>query len=692
MTAAQVLDLASRGEAAAFLAALDPSASAWTFQTFDDNKARSDPRMLRTLHGSLDQHWPELARLNAAGAGVYVTVQETDGTGRKASNVRRVRAVFHEDDGAGFLGDCAVPPAIVVESSPGKFHRYWPADGLSADDFAGIMARMVTDHGSDPRAKDIARVLRLPGTWHNKGSQPQRCKLVSVSSGGRLWRAEALAAFPPIKRELTATPATATHDFELREVMRALYTLPADSRDDWLAAGMALHNAFNGGQQGFEIWDAWSQTTGAGNYVEQLQRQTWDAFAVGRDRGTVTLGTLFHLAAKHGFSGRYIDPAEGFEVVTAPDPIAADTWEYDETEASEAALPRRPWLVPGLLLREKVTTLVAPGATGKSLLALNIAIALATGAAGVVPYAVAETGRTWVINGEDDNTEMRRRLVAARRHFGIDPAKLKGQLFLTHPQGRSLLLATRKGDGLQPVRQTIESACSFIQRNGISCVVVDPLISLHDGSENDNAHMHVLLDTLRGIASRTGCAVLLVHHSGKPQAGADTLAGNAYAARGATSIITASRIAVTLCTMSEADALQYGVSPADRSRYARIDDAKANLTLASGEPRWLEKVSVKLPNGEGAGVFVPREMSRVDAAQSLAQDIVDALAGGPLSVTAVVDYLLSVPAGAGRKKGQLRDAIAAAFAGSNVRELAGKPVQFEPRGASGGLLSLINIA
>jgi hypothetical protein len=69
--------------AAAFLAALDPYATAWTFQTFDDKRnARRPtsacdgrrPELTRIIHGSIDAA-PRATplRLNDAAADVFVT-------------------------------------------------------------------------------------------------------------------------------------------------------------------------------------------------------------------------------------------------------------------------------------------------------------------------------------------------------------------------------------------------------------------------------------------------------------------------------------------------------------------------------------------------------------------------------------------------------------------------------------------
>ena len=95
-------------EAQRFLDTLDPAAERWTFQTFDDDierrKARqardeSDP-FARVMHGSLSEAAPTLQRLQQQGAGVYVTVNETDFQGRRGDNIVRVRACFLDLHGA----------------------------------------------------------------------------------------------------------------------------------------------------------------------------------------------------------------------------------------------------------------------------------------------------------------------------------------------------------------------------------------------------------------------------------------------------------------------------------------------------------------------------------------------------------------------------------------------------------------
>jgi hypothetical protein len=163
-----------------FLTHLDEGADQFTFQTFDDNAIRPGERrahLAQIRHGTLEDLSKWLVEMNRSGAGIFVTVNETDGRGRKKDNIKKVRAVWQEDDGAG--RELPLEPHIEIESSPRKYHRYVLTDGT--DDwgaFDSVMASMVTAYGSDPNAKDRSRVMRLPGFYHLK--DPSRPHMVNI--------------------------------------------------------------------------------------------------------------------------------------------------------------------------------------------------------------------------------------------------------------------------------------------------------------------------------------------------------------------------------------------------------------------------------------------------------------------------------------------------------------------------------
>jgi hypothetical protein len=170
---AELLPDPDQTEAQFFLDLLDPNVDRWTFQTFDDSPAKH-PHLARVLHGSLDQHWGELAALNQQGAGVFVTVNETDLKGRAAVNVVRVRALFADLDGQPLgaaldaLQDAGMVPHMIVSTSPGRWHLYMLVDRFPLALFKPGQKRLIKLLGSDPSVHDLPRVMRLPGFWHRK--------------------------------------------------------------------------------------------------------------------------------------------------------------------------------------------------------------------------------------------------------------------------------------------------------------------------------------------------------------------------------------------------------------------------------------------------------------------------------------------------------------------------------------------
>lgn len=206
-------------QAERFLTLLDEEAEFFTFQTFDDLKARKDNSLARILHGELAQHATDLQRLQWRRAGVYVTVNATDRQGRKLHNMVRPRALWCEWDRVGQpMPQWPIEPHCIIESSPGKFHLYWFSLDLEWADFDGLMQVMVA-WGSDPNAKDRSRVLRLPGFWHQKNDSPFQVRITHESGALPYSRDELLAAFP-----ITAPPPP-------------LESTPSQSQDDthWMA-------------------------------------------------------------------------------------------------------------------------------------------------------------------------------------------------------------------------------------------------------------------------------------------------------------------------------------------------------------------------------------------------------------------------------------------------------------------------
>src|SRR5947209_946352 len=86
--------LIKREYAQRFLSALDERTERFTFQLFDDNQERKTKRSTRVLHGTLDELYVKLVDDSRNGAGIFVTINETNFRGRTRQCIVEVRCYF----------------------------------------------------------------------------------------------------------------------------------------------------------------------------------------------------------------------------------------------------------------------------------------------------------------------------------------------------------------------------------------------------------------------------------------------------------------------------------------------------------------------------------------------------------------------------------------------------------------------
>jgi hypothetical protein len=186
-------------EASRFIEVLTGAAnSPVTLQTFLDSK-ESGGGVATIRHGSLADHWEALVRLNQAGHGIFVMVNKGDGQGRSSKNVTGLRALFTDDDGTREgppPSTDAAPPSMVVQSAHGQ-HTYWllePGEPLTA--FSSAQEALAGHFKTDPMVKDLPRVMRVPGFFHQK--DPAHPFLVTVvdTKPVRYTIQQLLTAFP----------------------------------------------------------------------------------------------------------------------------------------------------------------------------------------------------------------------------------------------------------------------------------------------------------------------------------------------------------------------------------------------------------------------------------------------------------------------------------------------------------------
>lgn len=196
MTDGPTIDLA---EARRFVAALAGEGARVAWQTFDDDKARKDPRLawrlpccpLSTVEG-------ELVTRNGRGAGVYLTVNDTGGSARvQETPVVGLRALFVDCDGTAELPQTwPLAPSIVVQRDATHWHAYWLlVPGEAVERFTAAQTALAGHWRTDWAISDLPRVMRVPGFMHCK-AEPVPVALRVVETARRYTIDQVLAAHP----------------------------------------------------------------------------------------------------------------------------------------------------------------------------------------------------------------------------------------------------------------------------------------------------------------------------------------------------------------------------------------------------------------------------------------------------------------------------------------------------------------
>lgn len=231
-----------------FLDTLDPNGK-FTFQTFDDNQDRKDRSLAKTFNGTLNEHAEALLDLQQKGAGVFVTINETDLNGRKEQNVIRVRAVFVDLDGAPIepVLEHLCEPHMVIESSEGRWHAYWRCD-LPLDQFRAMQKKLAQVFHGDPAICDLPRVMRLPGFFHHKIKNYQTSgvfmtRIESMYPEILPYSSDTLANFflePDVEVEDNSYEASSSQDYRDADLYEALSFIDPVDREDWVKIGHAM--------------------------------------------------------------------------------------------------------------------------------------------------------------------------------------------------------------------------------------------------------------------------------------------------------------------------------------------------------------------------------------------------------------------------------------------------------------------
>lgn len=203
--------------------------------------------------------------------------------------------------------------------------------------------------------------------------------------------------------------------------------------------------------------------------------------------------------------------------------------------------------------------------------------------------------RVWLWNGEDPIDELERRITAACVRHKVSGSDLENRLFVDSGRDTRFVVMREIRKELVVAEPVVEAIVHEIQTRQIDVLIVDPFVTTHEVPESDNSAIARVAYLWSGIADRTKCAIVLVHHARKTNGNEVT----AEDARGAVALVGAARLVRVLNPMSKDEAEAYGVDPAERFSYVRVSDGKANLARRVDRGEWFRLTSVNLKNGRG---------------------------------------------------------------------------------------------
>lgn len=204
------------------------------------------------------------------------------------------------------------------------------------------------------------------------------------------------------------------------------------------------------------------------------------------------------------YSGEF-DPRNSAPV--QPSPERSSTF-YSAASLKGKPIPARQWLVPGMVPQKTVTLFSGDGGTGKSLLALQLAVAAAAGTSWIGKSV--QQGSAVFLSAEDDDDELHRRLDDILRAEGRDYDDVSG-LTLRSLAGEDALLAVDSQLALMET-ELFKELERRAANDAPALIVIDTLADVYPANENDRAKVRQFVGILRGLAIRQRCAVVLLGH------------------------------------------------------------------------------------------------------------------------------------------------------------------------------------
>lgn len=181
--------------------------------------------------------------------------------------------------------------------------------------------------------------------------------------------------------------------------------------------------------------------------------------------------------------------------------------------------PPYDWLFAGLVEQGELAVMSAPGGCGKSTMATQAVLAVATGRPWLGWYEVGgDPGEAWYLSSEDSQRTLHRRIDAAMGLMTPSDRGLARRFarLRSLPSRYTLFRQDSRSKAVAPTKAWTPFRELVLERRP-RLIVIDPLSAVTRITEGDNTGMGDALDYLEELADESGAVIMYLHHTLKAQ-------------------------------------------------------------------------------------------------------------------------------------------------------------------------------
>jgi RecA-family ATPase len=457
-----------------------------------------------------DEFEKQLTAFLSEYAGQFVTVLYSPGAYSKkqarAAYAVNSQIVYVDADGARLSADLPDPTRI-ISSSVTNEHWFWVLSApVSPKNLQAINRALTRLAKGDKGGHSPAKLFRIPGFPNLKYAPPFRVRLSSekpindnpVDIGDVLAASESPNAKRIIERYKSKLSSNTRARLRQRSICGPMRAVMGDEQVSY----------YPGDDRSEIVWGIALDLRRAGATPAEIL--------------AVVTSTIFWKARER--DGKAEDPQRFIERIFDADSGEANGEpEVEPTDRFESALeaidpaiweglpkPIRRWIIKDWIPLLKVTLLYGDGGTGKTLLALMLAVAVAVGR-DFLGLKVTQ-GRVYALLGENDEADTHIAITDICRHYGVGLGDLRGRVRIASRSSfDNILMNFDKGTGkhTELFKQLLREVTAF----DADLIILETAADLFGGNENVRGEVRQFIaGCCEALARQAHAAVVLCAH------------------------------------------------------------------------------------------------------------------------------------------------------------------------------------